>query len=189
MGKKQKDINPLLPLPIPESASAPVPYNQLFGQECSNISSQQAVHHRLVAHFRGNQLWHWQVSASASIPARHLSHCDQEGFLLVSPPFAMAEEVLSQLGCCPFTPPKFIVRSVAEPLAVHSIQCIPADSSVDLGGHQLLAGHRSRSVGPHPAQESVGEVLPALVTLPVFLGCWPSIGDLSSTIGGQGVWL
>jgi hypothetical protein len=189
MGKKQKDINPLLPLPIPESASAPVPYNQLFGQERPNISSQQAVHHRLVALFRGNQLWHWHVSASASIPAHHLSQCDQEGFLLVSPPVVMAEEVLSHLGCCPYTPPTFIVRMVAEPLAVHTIQCMPADSSVDLGGHQLRACHRSRSVGPHLAHESVGEVLPAHASLPGFLGCWPSIGDLSSTIEGQGVWL
>jgi hypothetical protein len=36
------------------------------------------------------------------------SACFPEHFLLVSPPAAVAEEVLRRLGRCPFTPPAFV---------------------------------------------------------------------------------
>ena len=108
-------MNPLPPLPAPVSASAPAPYLQSFGRELPDFSSRQEVHHRLITLFHGKQLWDLHVSASACIPARHLSHRFPEGFLLVSPPAAMAEEVLPRLGRCPCTPLAFIVLSVAEP--------------------------------------------------------------------------
>jgi len=73
-------------------------------------------HHRLIALFHGKQLRDLHVSASARFPAHHLTHCLPECFLLVSPPAAMVDEVLSCLDRCPFTSPAFIIVSVAEPL-------------------------------------------------------------------------
>jgi len=55
------------------------------------------------------------MSASARFPARHLSHRFPKRFLLVSPPAAVAEEVLPRPGRCFFTPPALVVLSVAEP--------------------------------------------------------------------------
>jgi len=101
--------------PAPESTSAPAPYRHSFGRELPDFSSRQELHPRLVALFHRKQLRDLHVSASACFPARHLSHRLPECFLLVSPPAAMAEEVLPRLGRCPFTPPAFIVLSVAEP--------------------------------------------------------------------------
>jgi len=112
--KKRTDINPLPPPPAPESASAPAPYCHSFEREFPDFSSRQEVHHLLVAFFHGKQLGNLHMSASACFPACHLSHCFLEHFLLVSPPAVVAEEVLPRLGHCPFTPPAFVVISVAE---------------------------------------------------------------------------
>jgi len=102
-------------LSAPESTFAPAPYLHSFGRELPDFSRRQEVHHRLIAFFHGKQLRDLHVSASARFPACHLSHRFPECFLLVSPPAAMAEEVLPRLGHCPCTPPAFIVLSVAEP--------------------------------------------------------------------------
>jgi len=49
-------MNPLPPLPTPESGCAPAPYLQSFRRELPDISSRQEVHHRLIALFHGKQL-------------------------------------------------------------------------------------------------------------------------------------
>jgi len=68
----------------------------------------------LIALFHGKQLRDLHVSASACFPALGLSHRFPERALLVSPPAAVAEEVLPLLGHCPFTPPALVVLSVTE---------------------------------------------------------------------------
>jgi len=67
-------------------------------EELSDVSSRQEIHHRLIALFHGKQLRDLHVSVSARFPARHLPHRFPEHFLLVSPPAAVAEEVLPRLG-------------------------------------------------------------------------------------------
>jgi hypothetical protein len=68
----------------------------------------------LIVLFHEKQFRDLHVSASACFPACHLSHRFPEHFLLVSPLAAVAEDVLPRLEQCPFTPPAFIVLSVAE---------------------------------------------------------------------------
>jgi len=102
-------------LPAPESTSVAAPYLHSFGRELPDLSSRQEVHHHLIAFIHGKQLRDLHVSVSTHFPAHHLPYRFPEYFLLVSPPAAMAEEVLPCLGCYPYTPPAFVVLSVAEP--------------------------------------------------------------------------
>jgi len=68
----------------------------------------------LIALFHGQQFRDLLVTASACVPACHLSHRLPEHCLLVSPLAAVAEEVLPRLGHCPFSPPALVILSVAE---------------------------------------------------------------------------
>jgi hypothetical protein len=55
------------------------------------------VHHRLIAFFRGEELRDLHMPASARFPSRGLSDRLPELCLLVSPPAAVAEEMLPHL--------------------------------------------------------------------------------------------
>jgi len=72
-----------------------------FGRELPDIGSYQEVHHRLIALLHGEQLRDLHVSASARSPSRCFPHLFPECFLLVSPPAAVAEEMLPCLGYRP----------------------------------------------------------------------------------------
>ena len=111
------------------------------------------------------------MSASARVPARRLPHRLPQFFLMISPPAAVAEEVLPGQGHCPSTPPALVVISVAEPFQVNSTGRMPGLQSVEPSGQRLYACHRDRSLGPCLALESVAEVLAAPVGLPLRLGC------------------
>jgi hypothetical protein len=59
--KETKRYTPQLPLPVPESASASAPYMASIIWELPDISSCQEIHHRIIAHIHGNQLWAFRV--------------------------------------------------------------------------------------------------------------------------------
>jgi len=88
-----------------------------FGRELPDIGGSQEVHHCLIALLHGEQLRDLHVSASARSPSRCFPHLFPERFLLVSPPAAVAEEMLPRLGNRPTSaaaPPAFVVVSVSE---------------------------------------------------------------------------
>ena len=88
------------------------------GRELPDIGGSQEVHHRLIAHLHGEQLRDLHVSASARSPSRCYPHLFPERDLLVSPPAAVAEEMLPRLGYSPTSPaapPAFVVVSLSEP--------------------------------------------------------------------------
>jgi len=87
-----------------------------FGRELPNLGGCQEVYHSLVAFRYGKKLRDLHVSASAHFPACIFSHRLPLLSLVVSPPAAVAEEVLPRLVYCPSTPPAFVVISMAEPL-------------------------------------------------------------------------
>ena len=99
-------------------AAAAPPSLPSFGRELPDCSRCQEVHHRLITFVSGKQLRDLHVSASARFPARRLSHRFPQGFLLVSPPAAVAEEVFPRLGRRPAStaaPPAFVILTMAEP--------------------------------------------------------------------------
>ena len=114
------------------------------------------------------------MSASARVPAHHLSHHLPQSNLPVSPPAAVAEEVFLRLGrCAGFAatiPPEFVILWVAELFQVDSSRCMPGLLFVELGSQILHACHPNRSLGPHLALASVADVLGALVRLQLRLG-------------------
>ena len=80
------------------------------------------------------------MSTSACFPARRLPHPLPQFFLVISPPAAVAEEVLPRLGHCPSTPPALVVVSVAEPFQVNSRGRVPGLQSVEPRLFILLYG-------------------------------------------------
>ena len=112
---KRMDISPTAAAPTPASASGSAPQCHSFVWELLDFSSSQEVQHHLVALLNGILLGYLHLSASACLPASHLSHRLPACSLLVCPQAAMVEEVLPHLGCCVFTPPAFIVLLVARP--------------------------------------------------------------------------
>jgi len=159
-----------------KGARVPHPLNLLpsatsFGRNHPNLAVCQGLHHRLVALTYGEKLRDLNVSASAHVSSRRLSHRLPELWLLGFPLAAVAEEVLPCVEHCPNTPPAFVVISVAEPFQVDSSGRMPGTQSVYPGGLLLYACHRARSVGPCLALEAVAEVLAALVGLPSRLSC------------------
>jgi len=118
--RKKETKNSIIPLPPapPPSLQALSPGHTAtsFGRTFPDVSGRQKVHHRLVALLYGEKLRDLHVPASARFPASSLSHSFAECLLLVFPSAAVAEEVLLHLGHSPYTPPAFIVVSVAEPL-------------------------------------------------------------------------
>jgi hypothetical protein len=93
----------------------PLHHATSIGRKLSDPSGCQEVHHRLFTLFNGKALRDRHVPASASNPARLLSHRIPSCSLVVYLPAAVAKEVVPRQGHNPSTPPAFVVISVAEP--------------------------------------------------------------------------
>jgi len=111
------------------------------------------------------------MSTCTRFPARRLPPRLQQVFLAISPPAALAGEVLPHLVHCPSTCPALVVVSVAEPFQLNSGWWLPRHQSVEPSGQQLHACHQDRSLCACLALETVAEVLAAPVGLPLRLGC------------------
>jgi hypothetical protein len=124
-GKKGR-YNPVTATAVPEPcALRPLHIATSFGQELPDFSSHQEVHSHLITLFNGEQFRDLRVSAPHRFPACGLPRQFPECILLVSPPTAVAEEVIPSLGHCPSAPPVVVLISVAEPFLVDSSGCMP----------------------------------------------------------------
>ena len=167
--KKERSDHVTAPAaPEPWACSLPILH---FGQKLPNFSGRQEVHHRLVALFYEKQLSDLQMSAPASVPACRLSHSLPQFFLMIPPPPAVAVELIPHLGHFPSKPPAQGVISVAELFQVYSTEPVARLHLEESSDQRLHTCHRDRCLGPCLALESVAEVFPAPVSLPLRHGC------------------
>jgi len=162
-----------------------------FSRELADISSYLKVHHRHIAHLRGEQLREMHVSASARSPSHCIPHFIPERLLLVTPSAAEAQQLLPHLGyraASAATPSAHVVVSESQLFRVLLHWPVSGLHSVEHRCQRLHTVHWDGSLASSFAFHQVAIMISAFVGLPLSLRHRLWFWDWSCTVRRRGVY-